>query len=77
LRSAAPAEKPQTRLVVLLKAKNICGLLEFSRASIDCGLARCDATSAIRFHVETFGAEVLDIDPLVLDAFVAEAPLER
>jgi predicted RNase H-like HicB family nuclease len=35
-----------------------------------------DATSAIRFHVETFGAEVLDIDPPVLDAFVADARFE-
>jgi predicted RNase H-like HicB family nuclease len=39
--------------------------------------ALADATSAIRFHVETFGAEVLDIDPPVLDAFVAEARVER
>ena len=28
--------------------------------------------SAIRFHVETFGKEVLDIEPPVLEAFVAE-----
>ena len=39
--------------------------------------ALADATSAIRFHVETFGPEVLDIDPPVLDAFVAEARVER
>jgi predicted RNase H-like HicB family nuclease len=39
--------------------------------------ALADATSAIRFHVETFGDEVLDIDPPVLDAFVAEAQVER
>jgi predicted RNase H-like HicB family nuclease len=39
--------------------------------------ALADATSAIRFHVETFGAEVLDVDPPVLDAFVAEAQVER
>jgi len=32
-----------------------------------------DVTSAIRFHVETFGDEVLDVDPPVLEAFVAEA----
>lgn len=35
--------------------------------------ALADATSAIRFHVETFGPEVLDVDPPVLEAFVAEA----
>ncbi len=39
--------------------------------------ALADATSAIRFHIETFGDEVLDIDPPVLDAFVAEARVER
>lgn len=39
--------------------------------------ALADATSGIRFHVETFGGEVLDIDPPVLDAFVAEAQVER
>lgn len=39
--------------------------------------ALADATSALRFHVETFGSEVLDIDPPVLDAFVAEARVER
>lgn len=39
--------------------------------------ALADATSAIRFHVATFGLEVLDSEPPVLDAFVAEAPVER
>jgi predicted RNase H-like HicB family nuclease len=39
--------------------------------------ALADATSAIRFHVETFGDEVLDINPPVLDAFVTEAQVER
>lgn len=35
--------------------------------------ALADVTSAIRFHVETFGADMLEADPPVLDAFVAEA----
>ena len=35
--------------------------------------ALSDVKSAIRFHIETFGAEVLDIDEQVLEAFVAEA----
>ena len=35
--------------------------------------ALADATSAIRFHVETFGAEVLEADSPVLEAFVTEA----
>ena len=32
-----------------------------------------DVKSALRFHVETFGAEVLETESLVLEAFVAEA----
>jgi len=35
--------------------------------------ALADVKSAIRFHIETFGAEVLDTDSPVLEAFVAEA----
>lgn len=35
--------------------------------------ALADVTSAIQFHVETFGAEMLDVDPPVLDAYVTEA----
>lgn len=32
-----------------------------------------DIKSAIRFHIETFGHEVLDDEASVLEAFVAEA----
>ena len=35
--------------------------------------ALADVKSAIRFHIETFGREVLDTDSPVLEAFVAEA----
>lgn len=35
-----------------------------------------DVKSAIRFHVETFGKEVLDVEPPILEAFVAEAGIE-
>jgi predicted RNase H-like HicB family nuclease len=38
--------------------------------------AMADVRSAISFHVETFGPEVLEIDPPVLEAFVAEAAFE-
>lgn len=38
--------------------------------------ALTDVTSAIRFHVETFGPEVLDVDSPILEAFVAEAAVE-
>jgi len=31
-----------------------------------------DVKSAIRFHVETFGSETLDLEPPVLEAFIAE-----
>ena len=32
-----------------------------------------DVKSAIQFHLETFGPESLEVDPPVLEAFVAEA----
>jgi len=35
-----------------------------------------DVKSAIHFHVETFGKDVLDIEPPILEAFVAEAGVE-
>ena len=34
--------------------------------------ALADVRSAIRFHIDTFGDEVLQADPPVLEAFVAE-----
>jgi len=38
--------------------------------------ALADVKSAILFHVESFGKEVLDVEPQVLEAFVAEARIE-
>ncbi len=35
--------------------------------------ALTDVKSAIKFHIETFGQEVLEVGPSVLEAFVAEA----
>ena len=35
--------------------------------------ALSDAISATRFHIETFGAEVIDSDSPVLEAYVADA----
>lgn len=35
--------------------------------------ALTDVKSAIKFHIETFGSEVLDVDEQVIEAFVAEA----
>jgi len=35
--------------------------------------ALADVRSAIRFHIDTFGEEVLQGEPPVLEAFVAEA----
>lgn len=35
--------------------------------------ALADARSAIRFHIETFGPEVLDEEDLASEVFVAEA----
>ena len=34
--------------------------------------ALADVESAIRFHVETFGPDVFDDDPPVLEAFIEE-----
>jgi predicted RNase H-like HicB family nuclease len=38
--------------------------------------ALTDVKSAIQFHVETFGGDALEIDPPLLEAFVAEAGVE-
>jgi len=32
-----------------------------------------DLKSALQFHSETFGADGLDVDPPILEAFIAEA----
>jgi predicted RNase H-like HicB family nuclease len=32
-----------------------------------------DITSAIQFHLETFGSEAFEIDPPIIEAFIAEA----
>jgi predicted RNase H-like HicB family nuclease len=34
--------------------------------------ALADVKSAIRFHIESFGEEVFDIDPPLLEAYIAE-----
>lgn len=38
--------------------------------------ALADVKSAITFHIESFGREVIDSDSPVLEAFVAEARVE-
>ena len=35
--------------------------------------AVADVKSALQFHVETFGADTLDVNPPILEAFSAEA----
>jgi predicted RNase H-like HicB family nuclease len=35
--------------------------------------ALSDVKSAIQFHLESFGADALEVDPPILEAFVAEA----
>ncbi|MBI4712077.1 MAG: type II toxin-antitoxin system HicB family antitoxin [Planctomycetes bacterium] len=35
--------------------------------------ALSDVKSAILFHLKSFGKEVLDVDPPVIEAFIAEA----
>ncbi len=39
--------------------------------------ALADVKSAIRFHIETFGHDVLESDSPVLEAFVTEADLSE
>jgi len=39
--------------------------------------ALADVKSAIRFHIQSFVDEVLEVDPPVLEAFVAETAVER
>jgi len=38
--------------------------------------ALADVKSAVRFHIESFGQAVLDVEPPVLDAIVDEASVE-
>jgi predicted RNase H-like HicB family nuclease len=38
--------------------------------------ALVDVKSAINFHVETFGPEMLEIEPPILEALIAEARIE-
>ena len=38
--------------------------------------ALSDVKSAIRFHVETFGEDVLETEPEIVEAFVAEAGVD-
>lgn len=38
--------------------------------------AFADVKSAIRFHIETFGKEMLEVEPEVIEAFVAETGVE-
>lgn len=35
-----------------------------------------DVKSAIRFHLDSFGAEAIEQDPPVLEAFIADAGLD-
>lgn len=35
--------------------------------------ALADVKSAIRFHIESFGEEVLEVEPPILEAFIADA----
>ena len=38
--------------------------------------ALSDVKSAIRFHIGTFGKDVLDVEPPILEAFITEAGVE-
>jgi predicted RNase H-like HicB family nuclease len=38
--------------------------------------ALSDVKSAIRFHIESFGKEMLEVEPRIIEAFVAETGVE-
>ena len=38
-----------------------------------CEAALADVKAAIQFHVEAFGKEAVELDPPILEAFIAEA----
>ena len=38
--------------------------------------ALADVTSAIRFHIESFGESALETDPPILEAFLVETRIE-
>jgi len=38
--------------------------------------ALADVKSALAFHIETFGPEVLEVEPPILEAFITEAGIE-
>ena len=38
--------------------------------------ALADVQSAIRFHIESFGVSMLEIEPPILEAFIAETRIE-
>lgn len=38
--------------------------------------ALSDVKSAIRFHIETFGKDVLDTEPPILEAYIVETGVE-
>ncbi len=51
----------------------IKGIVVGQGDSYDAAVA--NVKSAIKFHIETFGEEVLDIDPPILEAFVTETEI--
>ena len=38
--------------------------------------ALSDVKSVVRFHIETFGNDVIEVEPQIIEAFVAEACVE-
>ncbi len=38
--------------------------------------ALSDVKSALRFHIDTFGPDVLEVEPPVLEVFIAEAGIQ-
>jgi predicted RNase H-like HicB family nuclease len=77
----ARAKKPSARSFKIIVEKHADGYVAYPlglkgvvvRQGDTYETAMTDVKSAIRFHIETFGPEVLEGESPVLEAFVAEA----
>lgn len=69
----------QVKIIVEKHADSYVAYLGLTGAVLGAGNtyeeALADVKSAIRFHIQTFGAEVLADDSALLEAFVAEATI--
>ena len=63
------------KIVVVVDSRNVIEVVEVKIRAVFEVLD--NVKSAIKFHIETFGSEVLDSDSDVLEAFVVEAAISE